>query len=163
MRSRPVRPLLSTVVLAAAVLPGCVFDDVREINEQLAATNAELVKVKSQLALLDDVQAKLSTIDTSLASVDTKLDTLDASITGVNANLASLRGTINNIDSAIPFLSISGDKDDDAATEGDDAGAPSTPDGRTPAEVAADAATKAAEQGEPAPDEPTPDEPAETP
>lgn len=148
-------PLVLFALAPLAVLPGCVFDDVRSINEQLLLSNEAISKLQTQLVLLDQIDTKLKSIDKSLQSVDAKLTTLDASIGEVNTNLGSLRGTINNIDSAIPFLKLSGDEDDEAGEtegepDGESEGAPST-DGRSPANIAADAALDAVgedDQGE---------------
>jgi len=58
--------------------------------------------------------------------MDTRLETLRSDLDEVSEHLASLRKTINNIDSTIPFLKISGDEEDETG-EPEDLGEPAGP------------------------------------
>ncbi|MEO1278067.1 MAG: hypothetical protein AAFV77_03830 [Planctomycetota bacterium] len=109
------RRLAATLSLPLLAIPttGCVA---WEIRDEMRQVNASLEDVKVQLGTVNDGLAKLERTNTLLADLDMKLTTLDtvnASLSSVDAHLASLRNTLNNIDSTIPFLSISGDDEDE--------------------------------------------------
>ncbi len=85
-------------------------------------TNAKLDALQARLTLLDPIKDPLANLDGDLDTLQKRLDVLnsmDASMRKLDEHLASLRKTIANIDSSIPFLSISGDKDDPAQDSGD--------------------------------------------
>ena len=101
---------------AAIALPGCIFDDIRTELETANATLAEteqrldeVTRANEQLEALQIRLELLESIDASLASIDGSLKSVDGTLMTLDEHLASLRETINNIDSTIPFLSISGD------------------------------------------------------
>ena len=125
-----------TLAPLSLTLPGCVVRDIRDGIEQanvnLTTINDSFAKVEKANELLDRVdqdldkleaiQARLNSIDTNLTTMDERLATLQVSLDKVEVSLASLRKTINNIDSTIPFLKISGDSDDEKEElEGEDA------------------------------------------
>ncbi|MEZ6243835.1 MAG: hypothetical protein R3B57_12425 [Phycisphaerales bacterium] len=105
-------------VLAA---PGCVFYDIeRQLDranetlvrvesalEEVQATNQRLVELQTQLRRLDTIDGSLTGVEGSLSNVDGELDNIEASLSALDEHMASLRGTINSIDRAIPFLTIS--------------------------------------------------------
>lgn len=130
------RPLIALVVGAAAALPGCIVQD---IHDQIALSNDKLQQIDdsftkveranellnkldaqlNQLAQLESINgnltaidAKLGTIDGNLESMDARIASLEKELAAVSEHLASLRKTINNIDSTIPFLKISGDDEE---------------------------------------------------
>ena len=125
--------------LAPLGLSGCVVDD---IHTEMQLTNQRLDTVQGQLEVVSDVNKELQTInderltrlasierslasiDESLKKIDTQLSPIGERLASVDQHLASLRKTINNIDSTIPFLSVSGDDDDEA--EALEAEAPAT-------------------------------------
>jgi len=118
---KPTRIVLTLAGLALCMpMTGCVVND---IHTELAATNQRLVLLEAQLdtinndrlVMLESIEQSLKSIDTSLANVDTNLGPIGESLTNVDGHLASLRKTINNIDSTIPFLSISGDDEEEQA------------------------------------------------
>ena len=102
--------LLCISLICTLTLPGCIVQD---IHDQIALSNENLTQIGDQLEEIDDnllaVEGTLSSMDEQLAALQTQLD-------ATNAHLASLRKTINNIDSTIPFLKISGD-DEEAQAE----------------------------------------------
>lgn len=121
---------ISLVLAAALTMPGCIiwdaYDQLELANQQLGDINTNLEEIDANLVTID---AKLATIDAKLATIDANLDTVDASLSKIqpmlvqiDGHLASLRKTINNIDSTIPFLKLSGDDDDekDALETGED-------------------------------------------
>jgi prefoldin subunit 5 len=145
IEGRPARGLAAglLIVTCCAPLGGCIVTD---IHEEIVATNQRLESLEARLELiqeanelldagnegLDEVQEKLET----MKSIDESLQSVDASLKRLDEHLAALRATIENIDSTIPFLSISGKPEDleegEADAEGgtgddapaDEAGAP---------------------------------------
>ena len=110
-----VRRLVATLSLSLLVIPstGCIA---WEIRDELRQVNASMEDVKVQLGTVNDGLAKLERTNTLLADLDmklTSLETTNASLASVDAHLASLRKTLNNIDSTIPFLSVTGDDEDE--------------------------------------------------
>lgn len=130
------RMLTALFIGAAAALPGCVVQD---IHDQIALSNDKLQQIDdsfakveranevlnkldaqlNQLAQLESINgnltaidAKLGTIDGNLESMDARIASLEKELAAVSEHLASLRKTINNIDSTIPFLKISGDDEE---------------------------------------------------
>ncbi|MCW5758106.1 MAG: hypothetical protein KIT54_12785 [Phycisphaeraceae bacterium] len=102
---------LSLLVLSAH-LSGCLA---WEIRDELRAVNDSLDDVKIKLNSVNDGLLRLERTNTTLANLDMKLEALEttnASLSSIDAHLASLRRTLNNIDSTIPFLKISGDEKD---------------------------------------------------
>lgn len=103
-------------------LPGCVVQDIHDelqganqrlgrvelALEEIERTNEELVSLQLRLATLE----RMASIDQSLTSMDTQLESIQGSLVKLDDHLASLRRTISNIDSTIPFLRISGDRDE---------------------------------------------------
>ena len=143
------------LVLAATMsMPGCIiwdaYDQVELANQQLAAINETLTKIETTNTLLEHIEGNLNSIDAKLATIDENLDSVDGSLAEIrpmlgtiNQHLASLRKTINNIDSTIPFLKLSGDDDEeqDALEAGEG--------GELPVEIKADPSLVPAEkQGE---------------
>lgn len=116
---------LSVLLLAISglvMLPGCIVQDIHDqialSNDQLNSINESFAKVERAnelLAELDEKLARLDAINANLDEVDATLSTVETDLKAVSESLASLRKTINNIDSTIPFLKISGD--DDAAKD----------------------------------------------
>lgn len=115
--TRFVLPFFLFVWLA---LPGCIVQDIHDqiesSNERLAMINRTIEQIERTNTLLTTIEKSLSSIDTrlesidkNLGSVDTRLSTLQVILDAVTEHLASLRRTINNIDSTIPFLKLSGD------------------------------------------------------
>lgn len=142
------RPLVIMALATASLTatPGCVVQD---IYDELSATNASLARVESALegvdttnAELDRLQVRLETleriqsIDASLSSIDGQLKPMLEELDALDQHLASLRRTINNIDSTIPFLKVSGDDEAEAETLAENAEA----EGGTPAEDAGETA-----------------------
>jgi len=125
---------------AAIALPlalsagGCVVDEINEgiaaSNENVRQTNQDLEVVTGRMAeintRLDGINAELDEINGQLAI----LTSIDASLKKLDVHLASLRKTINNIDSTIPFLKLSGDDEDDKDEL--EAGDEETPGAETP-------------------------------
>ncbi|MFI4853877.1 MAG: hypothetical protein ACIAQF_02725 [Phycisphaerales bacterium JB065] len=128
---------IGLLLAGSACMPGCIVWDIKDelvgANEQLLAidgsfqlveeTNQKLTALEQRLVVLDSINDNLTSIDAKLAAIDEKLGpvgerlaTIDAELEKVGVHLASLRKTINNIDSTIPFLSISGDSDEDKET-----------------------------------------------
>lgn len=136
--NRSIRHIAITIFapMVALALPGCIVQDIHDqialSNEKLAQIDESFAKVEranellnnldaqlDQLAQLEAIQANLSAISTKLGTIDGNLESMDARIASletelveVGEHLASLRRTINNIDSTIPFLKISGDGDE---------------------------------------------------
>lgn len=103
--------ILLAAPLALATLPGCIIQDIRDdlrgVNERLDRVDTRL----EELRVTNETLAQLENQLELLQSIDTSLKNLDV-------HLASLRETIGNIDSAIPFLKISGDEPaDESQTE----------------------------------------------
>jgi uncharacterized protein YoxC len=121
IRHRLARLPLAGVAIAACCLPlgGCIFND---IHEEIVRTNERLDTLEQQLDLVREANTLLATgndeldaVQTELGTVQQQLSTLesiDTSLKRLDEHLAALRATINNIDSSIPFLKISGDPDD---------------------------------------------------
>lgn len=155
----PLAVLLLVPMLLAA--PGCIVQDINDgigtANENLTSINDSFAKVERANELLTKVDVQLDTVEgqltdlsaklevlervnEQLASIDKKLTTLNGSVdelqqplTQIERHLASLRTTINNIDSTIPFLKISGDDAEDKAEleaerEGNDEATETPPD-----------------------------------
>ncbi len=151
---------LTCVLLSPLCLTGCVVND---IHAEMQATNQRLEHVQDQLAVVDQVNQELQTIneerlnrlasieqslasiDESLKRIDTQLAPIGESLASVDGHLASLRKTINNIDSTIPFLRVSGDSEEEAdALEAETSeSAPAAPEAPAPAEPAEPAAPPA--------------------
>ena len=107
---------------------GCIVQDIHDqiansntelatINrtiEQLERTNTLLTSIEGNLSSID---TKLESIDRNLGSVDERMSTLQVVLDAVSEHLASLRRTINNIDSTIPFLRLSGDSEGEDGEE----------------------------------------------
>lgn len=121
---------VALILAAALTMPGCIiwdaYDQLELANQQLGDINTNLEEIDANLVTID---AKLATIDAKLATIDENLDTVDTSLSKIqpmlvqiDGHLASLRKTINNIDSTIPFLKLSGDDDEekDALETGED-------------------------------------------
>lgn len=98
---RHVCRVLTMGLLAAAMIAGSSGCVVHDIRDGIAVTNEQLTAVDARLAAVEQQLQTLQSIDTSLSHLD--------------AHLASLRKTIDNIDSTIPFLSISADSEDEEA------------------------------------------------
>lgn len=112
----------SALVGVVWMMPGCVVTDIRDelvaVNQKIDTTNAQLDELQVKLQSLErmaSIDSSLESIDGSLKSVDGQLDTIETSLSRLDEHLASLRKTINNIDSTIPFLKISGDDAEDKA------------------------------------------------
>lgn len=104
------------VVLAGVLMmPGCIiwdaYDQIELANQQLGEINGNLTRIDVNLGQID---AKLATIDANLGTVDRSLAEIRPMLGKIDEHLASLRKTINNIDSTIPFLSLSGDSEEEA-------------------------------------------------
>jgi len=105
------------------------FEQVEKANELLASIGSDLDRLDERVvtlqARMDSVDERLTTLGVSLGSVDSGLGTTKGQLDQVEVHLASLRKTINNIDSVVPFLRISGDdKEDKDALEAGAAPAP---------------------------------------
>lgn len=104
--------LLSAITLL--IMPGCVVWD---INDGILASNDNLGRIEDELQSIDegliDTNENLETVESRLASMDEQLKSLQSQLTATNAHLESLRKTINNIDSTIPFLKLSGDDEEE--------------------------------------------------
>lgn len=107
-------------LLLTCVLPGCVIGDIRD---ELGTANRQLTDLDSAVSDLDKIRLAnleeqlviLKAIDDNLTAINERLFTVEGSLVVTNDHLASLRRTINNIDSTIPFLSLSGDDEEDRA------------------------------------------------
>lgn len=123
-------------------LSGCI---VEKIHDQLEQSNAGMGRVESDLkgtnAAVASVDKRLDAVDETnrllqqtmerlavLESIDASLKSIDASLKRLDDHLASLRKTINSIDSTIPFLKLSGDKDEEET----DPAAPPAPESPAP-------------------------------
>lgn len=133
------------LVVCVALLPGCVLQEIAEnqllIVERLDRTNASLDAISLQLHelaltndLLIDLHAGLGTgVDrraevqaeraqrsgrSSEISMIATMESINEYLQRMDAHMASLRGTIQNIDRAIPFLRIAS-KDEEEGAEGD--------------------------------------------
>ncbi len=123
------------LVLAATLsIPGCIiwdaYDQLELANQQLGEINANLAEIDGNLEQID---TKLATIDANLDTVDASLAEIKPMLATIDEHLASLRKTINNIDSTIPFLGLSGDDDEeqDALEAGEMGTEGDTPPART--------------------------------
>ena len=100
--------------LALSPLSGCVVWD---IEEGIVASNGNLGRIEDELNAIDEglgeTNDNLGTVEARLTSMDEQLRSLQAQLDATNAHLESLRKTINNIDKTIPFLSISGDDEEE--------------------------------------------------
>ncbi|NRA57474.1 MAG: hypothetical protein HRU13_05080 [Phycisphaerales bacterium] len=146
-----------SLTLLAITSTGCIAWEIRDEMRQI---NASMEDVKVQLGTVNDGLTKLERTNTILSDLDmklTSLETINSSLSSVDAHLASLRKTLNNIDSTIPFLSLSGDEEDEVIETAEEAaeregGAPSsqpeTQPGADPAEEpATEPQTPAADPG----------------
>jgi len=88
-------PLAIAVLAVLTLLPGCIFRDIRTTREEIAAARTELTAIRSDLA---EVRRQLD----SLASIE-------KSLTHIDAHLSSLRGTMENIDEAVPLKDVTED------------------------------------------------------
>lgn len=141
--NRSSRRIVTGICLLAALagLPGCVvndihtemmitnqrladlevrLDEVRKVNEQLEAINED------RLSMLASIDRSLISIDESLVKIEGQLNPIGESLSSVDEHLASLRRTINNIDSTIPFLKISGDGKEEQPSTGEPVQEPAT-------------------------------------
>ncbi|MCA9278531.1 MAG: hypothetical protein H6815_07715 [Phycisphaeraceae bacterium] len=88
-------------------MPGCIVweirDEMRKTNETLTQVSETLARVQVQL---DEVNGKMDQVDKTNQILT---DMQATSLKHLDEHLASLRKTIANIDSTIPFLSISDD------------------------------------------------------
>lgn len=136
--------LACLIISTALFLPGCIVRDIHDqialSNQKLTQIDESFAKVERANELLERLEAQLdatlgpidenmSKIRERLASIDAKLEAMDsnmvsmdermvavqADLEAVSGHLASLRKTINNIDSTIPFLKISGDDEEEKA------------------------------------------------
>lgn len=136
-------PLIQRLTLSAfaftplLTLTGCIvqdiYDQIELSNQQLGSISETLTKIERTNTLLasiefelDSIDGKLATIDQNLGSVNTRMADLQVVLDAVSEHLASLRKTINNIDSTIPFLKLSGDNDEEKATLEDGTAQPAT-------------------------------------
>lgn len=110
---RTARLVIAVPLLFA--LPGCVAWDIRD---ELRVTNKELDEVNTGIARtnerIEDVAADLQLANQKLDALQERLDLLDsmsASLAKLDEHLASLRKTVENIDSVVPFVEFSADKD----------------------------------------------------
>lgn len=107
---------LMAIALAVAwvAMPGCVVWD---INDGILASNDNLGRIEDELNAIDEglgtTNENLGTVEERLTSMDKQLKSLQAQLDATNRHLESLRKTINNIDQTIPFLSISGDDEEE--------------------------------------------------
>lgn len=156
MRGLRVLAVLALLVMALP-MTGCLA---YEIRDELRQVNASLDDVKIKLNSVNDGLAKLERTNTLLSNLDIKLTALEstnASLSSIDAHLASLRKTLNNIDSTIPFLKVSGDDkeslvetaEERATREAGEGGAQPQPQGEQP-----QAEPRADPQPEPASAEP---------
>ncbi|MDX9910785.1 MAG: hypothetical protein RBS39_03030 [Phycisphaerales bacterium] len=172
--NRSTRALLTIACVAcAAVLPGCIIQDIRDdlrgANERLDRVDTLMTQANARLDKVDTRLEQVEVTNASLESLQRQLELLqsiDTSLKNLDVHLASLRKTIASIDSAIPFLSISGDDDEptDEAAEGTVEGE----DGTTPDEAAPDAGSSpdGEDNGvmeDPEPGSDAPDAPSDTP
>lgn len=107
---------LAALVLAPISLSGCVVWD---IHEQIVLTNERLTSLEAELDLVREANQLLAEGNAGLDEVHARLETMDSideSLKELDGHLASLRATIDNIDSTIPFLRISSDRQ---STEGE--------------------------------------------
>lgn len=106
------RTAAAALLLCALLMPGCIVDEIRtnivRVNDQMDTISNQLDELLGKLGSLDRLQG----IDDSLASVERDLGEVEQSLAATNEHLLSLRNTINNIDSTIPFLKLSGDDDE---------------------------------------------------
>ena len=102
------------VVVVLLPMSGCVVWD---INDGILASNDNLGRIEDELQSIDQglgsTNENLETVESRLASMDAQLKSLQTQLDATNAHLASLRKTINNIDSTIPFLKLSGDDEEE--------------------------------------------------
>ncbi len=109
-------------LLACALCNGCVFDD---IHEEMQATHGTLRQTETVMsdssASLDRLEGQLASMLEQNAALLRQLESqqqvlvsIDHSLARLDEHLASLRGTIDAIDSRIPFISFGSDKDGDA-------------------------------------------------
>ena len=105
--------LLSAVVVLMP-LSGCVVWD---INDGILASNDNLGRIEDELQGIDqglsDTNDNLTATKSRLDSMDSQLMSLQTQLDATNTHLESLRKTINNIDSTIPFLNLSGDDEEE--------------------------------------------------
>lgn len=145
------RVLLALPVAALALpLSGCIA---WEIRNEMRQVNTSLDDIKLQLNTVNDGLRKLERTNTLLADLDMKLtamETTNASLSSIDAHLASLRRTLNNIDSTIPFLKVSGDEEDDLVETAEEKSE------REGGQPAGEQPTQSEPQ-EPAPSQPQPD------
>lgn len=127
----PTRKMLSSLIMISSIviLPGCVVWD---INDGIVASNDNLGQIESGLMEIGDelgeTNTNLQSVEARLASMDEQLKALQTQLDSTNKHLESLRKTINNIDSTIPFLKLSGDdKEEQEALENGESPTPSEP------------------------------------
>ena len=103
-----------TLSIAWVAMPGCVVWD---INDGILASNDNLGRIEDELNAIDEglgtTNENLGTVEARLTSMDKQLNSLQTQLDATNKHLESLRKTINNIDQTIPFLSISGDDEEE--------------------------------------------------
>lgn len=133
-----------------ATMPACIAweirDELTEMNQSVDTTIAELQSIDGNLVAVNErlgsIDTSLAKVNASLANIDTDLDrvartndlvdnanvrlkmleSVQTSLASIDKSLMSLRGTIENIDSTIPFLKFSDpgpDEEEEAAAESD--------------------------------------------
>lgn len=125
-------PLIAA--LAGLLHGGCVFENIRDIRDDLRVTNDQLDRTEQLLTQLETVNPKLAdlqaqidstrarletiqSIDESLAAMNATLQSVDRSLASLDLHLASLRKTLENIDSTIPFLKFADPAQDEQTEE----------------------------------------------
>ena len=98
------RMLIALLALATFTMPACIVEDIRDgivvSNSEIARVDASIEASNREVARANEL---LESLDGQLAALRETNETLVA----LREDLASLRGTIDNIDSTIPFLKLS--------------------------------------------------------
>ena len=152
----------SVMIIAAGGLTGCIAEDIRKelvaANQQLAITNETMRKLSQEQipqtqVLIADVRVRLDDTKVLLSGVEAELkqtngtmvalqgqlktmDSIDASLKRLDEHLASLRQTLDSIDDAIPFLSLTASTQPSTQPTTQPAAQP-TPSGTAPANAPA--------------------------
>lgn len=125
------RSLLVLFALACLALPACIVEDIRDgivvsnseiarVDASIEASNREVARANELLESLDQQLAALRETNETLVALREDLAVLATIATSLNKldkHLASLRGTIDNIDSTIPFLKFSEPEPEDEEEE----------------------------------------------
>ena len=120
--------MLLWAVLASAMLPGCIVQDIHDRMEEtslaMAEANRNLETVSEQLAeanrVLDSRLAQIELTNEHLNATRERLqilESIDGSLKALDLHLASLRRTLDNIDSTIPFLNLADPAEDEPAAD----------------------------------------------